>query len=126
MKTLLGSMLFVVSFGAGAATAERVQFTGFVVRDASPPVHFDLHVPARQHVGLMLSDGSTLTISAPGGVPGETNAQARLVSATGEVLHTATIADTAVASTSLAYRVCDNEAVYMSPAPADAEACPSP
>lgn len=125
MRAALASILFFAVSNAAAMTAERVQFPGFVLPDVAPPVAFDLHVPARERVGLILPGGTTLSIAAPGGAEEQLQAQARLVSASGEIVHTATISDTAVASTSFAYRVCGNEAVFMSPAPATAQPCPA-
>ena len=123
MKAILGSVLLLAAFGASAATAERVQFTGFVLQDTSPALEFDLHAPARQSTGLLLGDGSTLTIATPGAVAGVAGVQIQLVSPTGEVMHTSTVPDATVASMSFAYRVCRGEAVFMSPAPVERMTC---
>lgn len=105
MRAALALILFFAVSNAAAMTAERVEFTGLVLKDVAPPVAFDLHVPTRERVGLILPGGTPLSIAAPDGAEEQLQAQTRLVLASGEIVHTATISDTAVANTSFAYGV---------------------
>ena len=124
MKVVIATLvLFATAFFAHAGTAESVQFTGFVARDNGTPVRFDIQVPAKQHTIVELNDGSKLTLAAPGD-SGDPTAAARLVSASGETLHTATFSDPSLASTSLAYLICGAQVTYFSPAPSSVPSCP--
>lgn len=108
---------------ASASTPERVQFIGSVQQDDMTPFAFDLQLPSKQAATLQLSDGFTLELTAPGSSASPDGARIRLLSSTGQVMHTAVIPDSGMASTSFAYRVCANEVTYMSPAPAAAPVC---
>ena len=111
------------SLAASASTPERVQFMGSVQQDGITPVTFDLQLPSKQAVTIQLSDGSTLELATPGNSASPDGARIRLLSPTGQVLHTATVPDPGMASTSFAYRVCKGQVTYMSPAPAAVPAC---
>ena len=118
-----GFLLTGVSLAASAAAPERVQFTGTVQQDGAAPVSLDLQLPSRQVATLRLSDGSSLELATPGSAASPDTARVRLVSPSGEVMHTATIPDAGIISTSSAYLVCKGEVTYISPAPAVSPAC---
>lgn len=122
MKAVLPMLLLLACpFHVSAGKAQSVQFQGVVQRDDTVPARFDLHVPAESRLAVELDDGSRLELAAPNG---EESATARLVSASGEVLHSAAFTDAGLASTSLAYLVCDGMVTYISPAPAADPSCP--
>ena len=124
MKAIVyAGLISCISLAASAATPQQVQFAGSVQQDAAVPVVFDLHLPSGESAALLLSDGSRLELATPGSAEGQDGARIRLVSSTGEVLHTATNPDTGLASMSFAYRVCNGQATYMSPAPQSVPAC---
>ena len=116
-------LLCSMSLAAAAATPEQVQFVGSVQHDDLTPVKFDLQLPSRQAAILQLADGSTLELATPGAPASPDGASIRLVSADGRVLHTATVPDSGMASKSFAYRVCQGQVTYLSPAPAIVPAC---
>ena len=124
MKAISAAMLLCgVSLVASAATPERVQFVGSVPHDDTTPVTFDLQLPSKQAAVLQLADGSTLELATPGAAESPDGARIRLLSPAGEVLHTATVPDPGMASKSFAYRVCEGQVTFMSPAPAVMPAC---
>lgn len=112
-----------VSLTASGASPERVQFTGILQLDDSTPVALDLQLPSKQAAKLRLSDGSTLELATPGNSASPDGALIRLISPSGETMHTATIPDAGLTSTSFAYRVCGGEVTYISPAPTIVPAC---
>lgn len=111
------TMLLGSSLAAFAAMPEQVQFVGSVQHDDLTPVIFDLHLPSSQDATLKLADGSTLELATPGSKASPGEARIRLLSPDGELMHTATVPDPGLASTSFAYRICDGQVTYMSPAP---------
>lgn len=124
MKAIAASAVFLSSsLAAFAAMPEQVQFVGSIQHDDQMPITFDLHLPSKQSATLKLADGSTLELVTPGGQTSPDGARIRLLSPTGEILHTATVPDTSLASTSFAYRVCNGHVTYMSPAPAVVPDC---
>lgn len=116
-------LLSCVSLAASATSPERVQFTGTLQRDGSPAVVLDLQLPSRQAATLRLSDGSTLELATPGSPVSPDGARIRLLTPAGEIMHTATIPDSGLASTSFAYLICAGRVTYMSPAPAVVPVC---
>jgi hypothetical protein len=123
MKSIAVALLLAgISLGAFAASAQSVQFSGLVRDDSAVPTRFQIQVPAHQHATLLLNDGSKLEFFAPGSAGHANNAQVRLISAGGAVLHTATYPGS-VASRSLDYLVCGGKVAYISPAPATTPAC---
>jgi len=116
------SLLFGMSVGAFAGTAQSVQFMGLVRNDNAVPFRFDIQVPAKQHATLLLGDGSKLEFFTPDSLDHGKAAQVRLVSAAGTTLHTATYPGS-VASTSLDYLVCEGKVTYISPAPSTVPSC---
>jgi hypothetical protein len=124
MKTVAAFLFLTsVSLGASAGIPERVQFTGTLQFDDSAPVTLDLQLPSRQAARLRLSDGFTLELATPGNAVSVDNALIRLIAPSGEIMHTAAIPDSSLASTSFAYKVCAGEVTYLSPAPAGVPAC---
>lgn len=124
MKAIAFCLLMcVVSAAALAAGPDRVQFTGSVQHDDLTPVTFDLQLPSKQAATLQLSDGSRLELAAPGNSASPDGALIRLVSPSGQVLHTAKVPDPNMASKSFAYRVCAGQVTYLSPAPTVVPAC---
>ncbi len=127
MKAIAAAMLMCgVSLSTSAAsnaTPERIQFVGSIQRDDVNPVTFDLQLPSRQAAALRLADGSTLELATPGSSESPDGARIRLLSPSGQVLHTATVPDPGMASQSFAYRICEGQVTYMSPAPAIVPAC---
>ena len=119
----IATLLCSVSLAASAATPERVQFVGSVQHDDTTPVTFDLHLPSKQAAVLQLADGSALELVTPGASASPDGARIRLLSPQGQVLHTATVSDPGMASKSFAYRVCEGQVTFMSPAPAVVPAC---
>ncbi|VXC05967.1 conserved exported hypothetical protein [Luteimonas sp. 9C] len=112
-----------VSLVASAGAPERVQFTGTLQLDDSLPIALDVQLPSKQAAKLHLSDGSTLELATPGNSASPDGALIRLIAPSGKVMHTATIPDSGVTSTSFAYQICAGEVTYMSPAPAVVPAC---
>lgn len=112
-----------ISVAALASGPDRVQFMGAVQRDDLTPVAFDLQLPSRQAATLRLSDGSTIELAAPGNSESPEGARIRLLSPTGQILHTATVPDPSMTSKSFAYRVCGDQITYISPAPTVVPAC---
>ena len=124
MKSVaFAGLIGFISLSAIAATPQQVQFTGAVQKDADVPVSFDIHLPSGQSAVLAFADGSKLELSTPRSSDTPDSARIRLVSAAGEVLHTATKPDPGLASTSFAYRVCNGQVTYTSPAPESVPAC---
>ena len=124
MKAIAVCLLMCgISAAALASEPDRVQFTGSVQHDDLTPVTFDLQLPSKQAATIQLSDGSTLELTTPGNSASPDGALIRLVSPSGEVLHTATVPDPGMASKSFAYRVCEGQVTYLSPAPAVVPAC---
>ena len=124
MKALaFAGLIGCISLAASAATPQQVQFIGSVQKDAAAPVSFDLRLPSGQSAVLALADGSKVELSTPGSAETPDSARIRLLSAAGTTLHTATKPDPGLASTSFAYRVCDGQVTYMSPAPESLPAC---
>ena len=124
MKAIAVCLLMCgISAAALASEPDRVQFTGSVQNDDLTPVTFDLQLPSKQAATLQLSDGSTLELTTPGNSASPDGALIRLVSPSGQVLHTATVPDPGMASKSFAYRVCEGQVTYLSPAPAVVPAC---
>ena len=124
MKAIAVCLLMCgISAAALASEPDRVQFTGSVQHDDLTPVTFDLQLPSKQAATLQLSDGSTLELTTPGNSASPDGALIRLVSPSGQVLHTATVPDPGMASKSFAYRVCEGQVTYLSPAPAVVPAC---
>lgn len=117
------AVLLSCSLVASAATPEQVQFVGSIQQDDRTPVTFDLHLPSTQGATLKLSDGSALELTAPGGRTSPTEARIRLLSPEGVILHVAVVPDPGLASTSFAYRICQGQVTYMSPAPAVIPGC---
>jgi len=117
------TVLMGSSLTAFAAMPEQVQFVGYIQHDDLTPVTFDLHLPSRQSATLELADGSTLELVTPGGQASPDGARIRLLSPAGEIMHAATVPDPSLASTSFAYRICNGQATYMSPAPAVVPKC---
>ena len=117
------TVLLSSSLAALAAAPEQVQFVGSIQHDNLTPVTFDLHLPSTQSATLRLADGSTLELVTPGGKASPDGARIRLLSPAGEVMHTATVPDPNLASTSFAYKICNGQATYMSPVPAAAPRC---
>jgi hypothetical protein len=112
-----------VSLAASAGAPERVQFTGTLQLDESAPIALDLQLPSKQAAKLHLSNGSILELATPGNSASPDGALIRLISPSGKVMHTATIPDFGLTSTSFAYQICAGEVTYMSPAPAVVPAC---
>ena len=112
-----------VSLVASAGAPERVLFTGTLQLDESAPIALDLQLPSKQAAKLHLSDGSILELATPGNSASPDGALIRLISPSGKVMHTATIPDSGLTSTSFAYQICAGEVTYMSPAPAVVPAC---
>jgi len=108
---------------AFALAPEQVQFTGSVQYDDGVPVDFDLRLPARQAMTLQLADGAALELVTPGNAASPHGTLVRLVSRDGRVLHTATVPDPGLASQSFAYRICNGQVTYVSPAPASPAGC---
>jgi hypothetical protein len=124
MKAIAVCLLMCgISAAALASEPDRVRFTGSVQHDDLTPVTFDLQLPSKQAATIQLSDGSTLELTTPGNSASPDGALIRLVSPSGEVLHTATVPDPGMASKSFAYRVCEGQVTYLSPAPAVVPAC---
>ena len=124
MKPIAAALLLCSSsIAASAATPERVQFVGSVQHDDMAPISFDLQLPSRQATVLQLADGSTLELATPGAPVSPEGASIRLLSPSGQVLHSATVPDPGMASKSFAYRVCRGQVTYLSPAPAVVPAC---
>ena len=124
MKAIAVCLLMCgISAAALASEPDRVQFTGSVQHDDLTPVTFDLQLPSKQAATLQLSDGSKLELVAPGNSASPDGARIRLLSPTGQVLHTATVPDPGMASKSFAYRVCAGQVTYISPAPSLVPAC---
>ena len=124
MKAVAACLLMCgISAAALASEPDRVQFTGSVQHDDLSPVTFDLQLPSRQAATLQLADGSTLELAAPGNPASPDGALIRLLSPSGQVLHTARVPDPGMASKSFAYRVCEGQVTYLSPAPAVVPAC---
>ena len=124
MKAIVcAGLMFCVSSAAWSATPRQVQFAGSVQQDADTPMAFDLYVPSGRSATLRLSDGSMLELATPGSLADEDGTRIRLLSSTGEVVHTSTNPDPGVASLSFAYRLCDGRATYMNPAPESVPAC---
>ncbi len=111
------------SLPAFALAPEQVQFTGSVQFDDGVPVDFDLRLPARQAMTLQLAGGAMLELVTPGNAASPDAALVRLVWRDGRVLHTATVPDPGLASKSFAYRICNGQVTYMSPAPATPASC---
>ncbi|MCR6625894.1 hypothetical protein [Pseudoxanthomonas japonensis] len=107
-----------VSLSVSAGAPERVQFIATLQLDDAAPVALDLQLPSKQSAKLRLSDGSTLELATPGNSASPEGALIKLITPSGEVMHTATIPDSGLTSTSFAYQVCAGEVTYMSPAPA--------
>lgn len=125
MKLAAASLLLCcVAHPALAETPNRVQFQAALQQDSLPPVAVDLQLPARQAATLQLSTGFTLSFIAPGNPASPDGARIRLLSPSGEVMHTATVPDQGLASVSFAYRICAGQVTYLSPAPAVVPACP--
>jgi hypothetical protein len=124
MRTVVAAtVLLSSSLAAFAAMPEQVQFVGSIQQDDLTPVTFDLHLPSKQSATLKLADGSTLELTTPGGQASPDGARIRLLSAAGQIMHAATVPDRSLASTSFAYRICNGQVTYMSPAPAVVPAC---
>lgn len=124
MKAVAAStVLFSSSLAAFAAMPERVQFVGSIQHDNLTPITFDLHLPSKQSATLKLADGSTLELVTPGGQASPDGARIRLLSPAGEIMHTATVPDPSLASTSFAYKICNGQVTYLSPAPAVVQDC---
>jgi hypothetical protein len=124
MRTVVAAaVLLSPSIAAFAAMPEQVQFVGSIQQDDLTPVTFDLHLPSKQSATLKLADGSTLELTTPGGQASPDGARIRLLSAAGQIMHSATVPDRSLASTSFAYRICNGQVTYMSPAPAVVPAC---
>jgi len=124
MKTVAAvTVLLSSSLASFAATPEQVQFIGSIQHDDLTPVTFDLHLPSKQSASLKLADGSTVELVTPGGPANPDGARIRLLSPAGEVMHTATMPDPSLASTSFAYKICNGQVIYMSPAPAVVPDC---
>jgi len=116
---LLGCMPPAVS----AAAPDHVQFVGTVQQEGHTPVVLDLQLPSTQAATLRLSDGVKLELVAPGNAASPEGARIRLVSPDGTIMHTATVPDRSLASTSFIYLVCAGEVTYISPAPAVVPSC---
>jgi hypothetical protein len=124
MKNLAIALLLIfVSLMASAATPESVQFQGLVRVNDGVPTRFDVQVPSGQQLVVTLGDGSKLELATPGSQLSPDAAMARLLSASGKTLHTATYPNKGLASASLDYLVCHGRVTYISPAPATAPAC---
>jgi len=115
---LLGATLV-----ASAGTPASVQFKGLVRSNNDVPTRFDVQIPTGQQVVLTLGNGSKLELATPGSRESAHASTARLVSASGKTLHTATYPDRGLASVSLDYLVCNGRAAYISPAPATTPSC---
>lgn len=125
MKIAVLAVLCSASFAASAGVPERVQFVGTVQQDAAPPVSIVLDLPSSQAAALELADGSKLELTTAGSAATPDGARIRLLAPDGVVLHTATIPDKGMASTSFAYKVCAGKVTYISPAPVAVSACGS-
>ena len=124
MKAVAGAtVLLSSSFAAFAGMPEQVQFVGSIQHGDRTPVTFDVHLPSKQSAILKLADGSTLELITPGGQARPDGARIRLLSPAGQILHAATVPDPSLASTSFAYRICNGQVTYMSPAPAVVPGC---
>lgn len=119
------TVLLSSSLAASAAMPEQVQFVGSLQQDDLTPVTFDLRLPSKQSATLGLADGSMLELVTPGGAANPDGASIRLLSPAGEVMHTATVPDPSLASTSFAYRICKGQVTYINPAPAVVADCGS-
>ncbi len=116
-------LLLSAAFVASAGTPESIQFKGLVRKNNGVPTRFDVQVPSGQQVVLTLGNGTKLELATPGSRESAAAPMARLVSASGKILHTATYRDTGLASISLDYLVCEGRAKYMSPAPVATPFC---
>ena len=119
----IAMLLYGVSLAASASAPEHVQFIGSVQKDDKTPLTFDLRLPSKQAAVVQLTGGSTLELATPGAAESPDGARIRLLSPTGQVLHTATVPDPGMASKSFAYRICGGQVTFMSPAPAVVPAC---
>lgn len=115
--------LCCVSLAASAATPETVQFTGVLQQDALAPVAIDLQIPSKDAATLQLSSGFNLELATPGNPASKDGARIRLVTSSGEVVHTANVSDPGLASVSFAYQICAGSITFMSPAPSPLPAC---
>ena len=123
MKRIAMTLVFsCISVGAFASSTQSMQFSGLVRNDNTVPVRFDLHIPATQHATLLLGDGSKLEFFTRGSPGHAKAAEVQLISAAGNVLHTATYPGSS-ASRSLDYLVCKGKVTYISPAPSAAPSC---
>jgi uncharacterized protein (TIGR01244 family) len=108
---------------ASTSTPSQIQFSGFVRKNTSAPVTFNLGIPSRQTAVLQLADGSKLELATADSTNTSDGTRIRFVSATGKVLHTATAPNSA--NISFAYLVCKGRVTYISPVPNPAPACPA-
>lgn len=108
---------------AFAVTPASVQFVGSLQQDGATPVTFDIQIPSGQTAKLELGDGHVLAFATLGSSGNPDKTTILLTDASGKQLHSQTIPDAGLASTSFSYSICNGQTRFMSPAPEDMPSC---
>lgn len=120
---LASIVLLGLCASAFATTPASVQFVGSLQQDGATRVTFDIQIPSGQTARLELGDGHVLAFATPGSTGNTDKATILLSDASGKQLHSQTIPDAGLASTSFSYLICNGQTTFMSPAPKDAPSC---
>ncbi len=116
--TLLG-----LCASALAATPASVQFIGTLQQDGTTPVTFNIQVPSGQTAKLELGDGHVLAFATWGSPETPDSTTITLTDASGKRLHSQTIPDAGLESTSFTYLICEGQPRFISPTPEHLASC---
>ncbi|MEO6102944.1 MAG: hypothetical protein ABIP44_04810 [Pseudoxanthomonas sp.] len=120
---VLSVALLGLCASALAAAPDRVQFVGSLQLDDATPITFDIQIPSGQTAKLELGDGHVLSFATAGSSGNPDKATVVLKDTTGKQLHSETIPDESLASTSFSYLICNGQTRFVSPASKDAPSC---
>lgn len=120
---VVSTALLGLCTSALAVVPASVQFMGSLQQDGATPVTFDIQIPSGQTAKLELGDGHVLAF-ATAGSPGHLDKTTVILSdASGKQLHSQTMPDAGLSSTSFAYLICNGEIIFVSPTPAESPSC---
>ena len=120
---VVSTALLGLCASAFAITPASIQFVGSLQQDGATPVTFDIQIPSGQTAKLELGDGHVLAFATSGSPGNPDKTTVLLTDASGKQLHSQTIPDAGLASTSFSYLICNGQTRFMSPAPDDTPSC---